>query len=334
MIKYIVILVLFLFSCKNDSDTKTNNQLKGQAFGTYYYITASDEENLSKLRPSIVNLIDSINQSMSTYVDTSIISKLNQNKSQEVDEMFLDVYECSKKIYRETDGYFDPTAGVLVNYYGFGSQMKDSSDIQLDSLKTLVGFDLLQRNGKMIKKKYKPIYIDFNSIAKGYAVDQFVNLLKNEGYKNFLIDIGGEVYANGIKKKDQNWKVGIDRPVKNNESSSRELSAKIKLKNKAMATSGNYRKYKINKDTGKETSHTINPITGEAKPSSILSASVIADKCMDADAYATTLMAMGHKKALHFLNDKSKIEAYLIYKSEDSKEKTFMTKGFKKLIID
>ena len=332
--KYIVILLVILCSCKNESDTKANNKLKGEAFGTYYYITSSDEENLSNLKPSIVNLIDSINQSMSTYVDTSFISKLNQNKSQEVDEMFLDVYESSRKIYRETDGYFDPTAGILVNYYGFGSQQKDSSDFKLDSLKKIVGFDLLQRNENTIGKKYKQIYIDFNSIAKGYAVDQFVSLLKNEGYENFLIDIGGEVYANGIKKKDQNWKVGIDRPVKNSETSSRELSVKIELQNKAMATSGNYRKYKVNKNTGKEIVHTINPITGKAKPSSILSATVIADKCMNADAYATALMAMGHKKAFHFLNDKSKIEAYLIYKPDDGKEKTFMTKGFEEIIVD
>ena len=332
--KYVVILIVLLCSCKSEPNNKGNNQLKGEAFGTYYYIKSTDDKNLSDVKPSIVNLIDSINMSMSTYIDTSIISKLNKNKSIEVDQMFIDVYESSRKIYRETDGYFDPTAGILVNYYGFGSQQKDSSDVKLDSLKKFVGFDLLQRNGNTINKKYKQIYIDFNSIAKGYAVDQFVYLLKNEGFDNFLIDIGGEVYANGIKKKDQNWKVGIDRPIKNSATSSRELSAKIKLQNKAMATSGNYRKYKVNKDTGKETVHTINPISGKATPSSVLSATVIADNCMNADAYATALMAMGNEKALHFLNDKSEIEAYLIFKSDDGKEKTFMTKGFKELIID
>lgn len=332
--KYIFILFVILCSCKNESGTKTNNKLKGEAFGTYYYITSSDDKNLSKLKPSINHLIDSINQSMSTYEDISIISKLNQNKSQEVDEMFLDVFETSRNVYKETDGYFDPTVGILVNYYGFGSQVENSTDIPLDSLKSLVGFDLLQRNGNVIKKKYKSIYIDFNSIAKGYAVDQFRNLLSSNGYENFLIDIGGEVYANGLKNKNQSWKVGIDRPIKNSKTSSRKLSAKIDLKNKAMATSGNYRKYRVNKENGNETVHTVNPITGEAKPSSILSATVIANECMQADAYATALMAMGYEKALQFLNGKPKIEAYLIYKNDNSNERTFITKGFKELIID
>ena len=332
--KYIIIFVVILCSCKTDQNKLSNQQITGEAFGTYYFIKSTDDKVLSNLKPSINQLIDSINLSMSTYLDNSIITKLNQNKRYRVDKMFLEVFRSSQHIYNETDGYFDPTAGILVNYYGFGSQQVDTSDVQLDSLKNLVGFDLLELEDDTITKKHKQMYIDFNSIAKGYAVDQFASLLKNKGYENFLIDIGGEVYAFGNKSKNQKWKVGIDKPRKNSETSTRELSVKIKLQNRAMATSGNYRKYKINEKTGKETVHTINPITAEAQPSSILSATVIADNCMNADAYATALMAMGYQKAIRFLNEKPEIEAYLIYKTKDSDEKLFMTKGFKNLIIN
>jgi len=334
VIKYIFIILILLVSCKKDSVSNRKDEIRGEAFGTYYYIKSADEKDLSKLKPSLLNLVDSINQSMSTYIESSMISKLNRQKSQQVDDMFIHVFDRSKYIYEDTNGYFDPTAGILVNYYGFGSQDKTSYNVSLDSLKKLVGFNLLHRDGNKIIKAYKQVNIDFNSIAKGFAVDKFVQLLKNKGFKNFLIDIGGEVYANGIKKKNKKWRIGIDQPKKNNNSGSRELSAKIKLQNKAMATSGNYRKFKINKKTKKELVHTINPITGKAEPSSVLSASVIADNCMTADAYATALMAMGYKKSTYFLKNKSDLEAFIIYKTKNGEARTYITKGFKKLIID
>lgn len=331
--KYIIILLIVFAGCSKSDGPSKKNELKGSAFGTYYYIKASDDKNIEALRPSIEKLIDSINNSMSTYQENSLISRLNRRNRSVVDRMFLDVFQKSKDVYERTNGYFDPTAGILVNYYGFGNQGSAGTEVGLDSLMEYVGFDLVERNGDTLVKKYEQVYIDLNSIAKGYAVDRFVKLLKENEYENFLVDIGGEVYAKGNKPNDEPWRVGIDKPIKLN-SSKRELSAKIELKDKAMATSGNYRKYKIDKETNKETVHTINPITGKAKPSSVLSATVIMDDCMSADAYATALMAMGHEKAIEFVKDKDLFEVYLIYKEKKGEEKTFISAGFEKMLID
>lgn len=332
--KYTVILIFILISCAQDTKNTEKGQLKGRAFGTYYYIRTTDESDIDHLRPSIEKLIDSINDSMSTYQESSLISQLNRGKKAVVDEMFLEVIKKSRTIHERTDGYFDPTAGILVNYYGFGSESQQDQEITLDSLREYVDLDLLEINGDTLIKEHKRIYIDLNSIAKGYAVDQFVRLLKDKGLKNFLVDIGGEVYAKGNKPNDKRWKIGINKPVKEEDPSERKLSAKVGLKDKAMATSGNYRKYKIDKKTNEETVHTIDPISGKAKPSSVLSASVIMDDCMSADAYATAIMAMGHEKAIEFIEEESLFEAYVIFKERNGQIKTYVTDGFKEMLKD
>ena len=332
--KYILfLLVLSLISCSKSSDPSEKDQLQGKAFGTYYFIKTTGKNNIDTLRPSIQELIDAINKSMSTYQENSLISRLNRREQLVVDRMFRDVFEKSKDIHARTNGYFDPTVGILVNYYGFGSKSQQNKGLDLDTLRKYVDLSLVELKGDTLIKEHEQIYIDLNSIAKGYAVDQFVKLLREKGYDSFLVDIGGEVYAKGNKPNGKPWKVGIDKPAKENPSK-RELSAKIRLKDKAMATSGNYRKYKIDKETGKETVHTINPVTGKAKPSSVLSASVIMNDCMSADAYATALMAMGHEKAIEFIEKESVFEAYLIYTGKDGEEKTYMTAGFEKMLID
>lgn len=324
-----LILLLFFISC---TDNPTTNQLRGEAFGTYYYIKTVDSD-LNDIRPKIEHLIDSINQSMSTYQSNSIISKLNNQKKAKVDEMFTDVFKASKEIYKKTGGYFDPTVGLLVDYYGFGSQKTDTN-LSVDSLKKYIGLDLLRLKGDTLFKEYQQTRVDFNSIAKGYAVDQFARLLNTYGIKNYLIDIGGEVVAKGHKSENKPWIVGIDQPVKSNSGDERKLTTRLSLTDKALATSGNYRKYKINKKTNQETVHTVNPKTGKAEPSSLLSASVMADKCITADAYATAFMAMGYKEAIKIIESESDVEAYLIYKTEDGKELTFISEGFKSSIID
>ena len=332
MIRVLLVLIIILSSCNENK--KSSNQLRGEAFGTYYYITSADDKDLDDIRPSIDNLVDSINESMSTYKRSSIISNLNRKKSHDVDEMFMTVFNRSKSIYEDTNGYFDPTIGVLVNHYGFGSEKKSSSDVGLDSLKKLVGFNKLSKEGNTIIKKFPQIHLDFNSIAKGFAVDKFADHLTHNGYKDFLIDIGGEIYARGKKNKDQLWTIGVDKPSKKNNTSTRKLSTKIGLQNKAMATSGNYRKYKVDSKTGKETVHTINPITGKAEPSDILSASIVAEDCMTADAYATAFMAMGQQKTMDFLDTNTYLDAFIIYRSNNGIEKTYVTKGFEQLMID
>lgn len=324
-----LILLLFFISC---TDNPTTNQLRGEAFGTYYYIKTVDSD-LNDVRSKIEYLIDSINQSMSTYQSNSIISKLNNQKKAKVDEMFTDVFKASKEIYKKTVGYFDPTVGLLVDHYGFGSQKTDTN-LSVDSLKKYIGLDLLRLKGDTVFKEYQQTRVDFNSIAKGYAVDQFARLLNTYGFNNYLIDIGGEVVAKGNKSENKPWIVGIDQPVKFNSGDERKLTTRLSLTDKALATSGNYRKYKIDKQSDKETVHTVNPKTGKAEPSSLLSASVMADKCITADAYATAFMAMGYKESIKIIESQSDVEAYLIYKTEDGNELTYISEGFKFSIID
>ncbi|WP_127846814.1 FAD:protein FMN transferase [Psychroflexus aestuariivivens] len=331
--KYILpILIFFLISCQEE-----NNEykvLQGNAFGTTYGIQFfSDAKAINE--KSIDSIFDKLNQSMSTYITYSDISKINSGyENIKVDDAFLEVFNSAKKIYNESEGYFDPTVGLLVNAYGFGPEGYDENftKTELDSLMTYVGFDKLRIQNRQVLSTKPHFYIDFNAIAKGYAVDRVAIFLEQNGIENYLVEIGGEVRVKGKNKRtDQLWKLGIDMPTENDE---RILKYATELSNEALATSGNYRKFRIDSATGNKFVHTINPKTGLAKKSNILSASIIAKTCMEADAYATACMAMGFSKAKIMVESLEEIDAFFIYINDEGEQKTFSTKGFQEKLIE
>jgi thiamine biosynthesis lipoprotein len=268
-----------------------------------------------------------MNQSMSTYWPNAIISKVNRDEPVTTDADFKKVFQTAKNIWQQTDGYFDPTVGALVNAYGFGpaKSLEQIDQAAIDSLLNITGFDKvsLLPDGT-IKKVHKNTYLDFNAIAKGYAVDALASLLQSLGYTQFLVEVGGELFASGLHpEKEKPWRVAIDHPKQD---ANRTFIATLPLQNQGMASSGNYRKFRTNA-SGKRYVHTVNPKTGETVQSNVLSTSVLAPSTMLADAYATALMAMPYEQGKTLISNLSAIEAMWVLAVNDSVQ-VVATPGF------
>ncbi len=314
--KRLFLLLLLFASCKN---APTRQQYTGAALGTTYSIIAYADEDL-ELDQSLSELFDQLNQSMSTYHPPSDISKINRGERVQVDSLFRFMFEKSAEINILTSGYFDPTVGILVDAWGFGAESLNAFNAtQVDSLLQFVGFSKLSlTDTNEIVKAYPGIRIDFNAIAKGYALDLIADLLVAKNSSNFLIELGGEIVTKGINLDSlTSWRVGIDDPqAKEGE---RSITRTITLTDESMATSGNYRKFRIDSLTGERYVHTINPLTGLAVPSSVLSASVIAPDCATADAFATAFMTMPLEDSKRLIAQEG-LSVFLIYADGDDFE--------------
>ncbi|MBW2960936.1 FAD:protein FMN transferase [Mesonia aestuariivivens] len=326
----IVLSILFLTACQQKNNKKF---FQGDALGTTYHITFFSDNELNWDK-GLDSIFEHVNKSLSTYLPNSDISKINKGDTTvQVDEMFKDVFLLSKDIFKSTDGYFDPTVGNLVNAYGFGAEnLNHITAKKLDSLFSLVGFQNYKLTpDNRIEKQLANSYLEFNSIAKGYTVDRLAVYLENNGVNNYLVELGGELRVNG-KNTDRNqaWRVGLDNPYQ--DELNREIIAVLEMKNQGLATSGNYRKFRVDSLTGEKFVHTINPKTGKAEKSNVLSASVLAKTCGEADAYATAFMAMGIDKAKEVLENEKAIDAYLIFTENDS-TKVFVTNNFQKQLM-
>jgi len=333
--------LIFIGSCVDNDKKKIEESsyqmIEGLAQGTSYHITFSDLKNRD-FQLQFDSLIEIIDLSMSTYIDNSRVSLCNNSES----NCFLDnhmskVLWKSYEVFYLTDGEFDPTVKPLIDFWGFGAGKitpHGSIDSSLvDSLLKYVGLEHLKlyntESGAVIEYmsardfdqsisygllKDGPTQLDFNAIAQGYTVDVICELLESKGVLNYLVEVGGEVRVKGKNGKGNYWKVGVDKPIEDNRGR-RPLQAALTLENKSIATSGNYRKFNI-KD-GIKYSHTISAKTGYPVTQQILSATVIADDCMTADAFATAFMVMGHKKAIKYLQEhKTEIQGYLIYSDD------------------
>lgn len=323
-------LLMVLMGC-SDHQTIIKNQNIGPALGTSYSIIYLDEKKLD-FQTEIDSVFQAVNQSMSTYWPDSDISRINRGDSLiKVDHMFQEVFRLSKKIHEASNGYFDPTVGTLVNAWGFGPQGQMNLDKTIiDSLLQFVGFDKvsLRQDGR-VWKQHPSIFFDFNAIAKGYAIDRLGEMLEEKGIENFLVEVGGEVLTKGQNTiSEKPWTVGIDDPQVE---FGRQLKKIIALQNKALASSGNYRKFRVDSLTGEKYVHTINPKTGYTKNAKVLAASVVAMTCAEADALATAFMAMDLEDSKNLLQNLPNVEAYIIYLDNKEKTQEFMTQGFTKL---
>jgi len=320
-------LVLLLLSSCNK---KQKLVLRGEAQGTTYQISYFDKENRS-FKHQIDSLFQAIDQSMSTYQDQSTISRWNRNETTEIDPYFKAVFTASQKVHKESQGYFDPSVGPLINLYGFGKDKKvNITTTKKDSVLKFVGMDKIQLNQFLLTKSDTRISLNFNAIAQGYTVDLIRDYLLKKGIQSFMVEVGGELYCNGTKPDGSNWIIAIDKPEQERGNDFQEY---IKLENEAIATSGNYRKVSVNKITGEKYVHTINPLTGEAGMSSLISVTIIHKQCIYADAYATAILSMGLEKGVKFLQNNPNIKAYLIYQ-KGSQLMTYSMNNFDDSIQD
>ena len=324
-----IIILLTVCACKQKSENII--KIEGEAQGTTYHISYLADEGIN-FKPDIDSILRKIDSSMSTYLPVSIISRINRNDSTAIpDAHFVKVFNKSMEISDKTDGYFDITVAPLINARGFGNSKKQKVDsATIDSLLRFVGFKKLSLSGNKIKKESPEVMLDFNAIAQGYSVDVIGDFLESKGIKNYFVELGGEVKAKGNKANKEEWKVGIDQPDDNSEAQ-RKIQAIIKLSNKALATSGNYRKFYV--ENGQKYSHIIEPKTGYTSKNNLLSASVVADDCMTADAFATAFMVMGLEKSKQFLeaNKALNLEVFFIY-DDKGEWKTYSSDYFKNRI--
>lgn len=308
------------------------HKINGETQGTTYNITYEDRE-YRDLKPKIEQLLHRFDLSLSSYIDESVITQVNNNVSNvKLDRYFKTVFNKSEEIYHITDGAFDITVAPFVNAWGFGSEAGITVDsAAIDSISKYVGMSNVELIGGKLNKQNPNIKIDVNAIAQGYSVDVVAEFLERKGVTNYLVEIGGELLAKGVNKKGKTWRIGIDKPIDNNFESGKHLQAIVEVAGKGLATSGNYRKF-YEKD-GVKYVHSINPKTGYPVQSRLLSTTVLADDCMTADAYATAFMVMGLEKTIMFLSQHKELDAYLIYGDENGGYRTFMTPGLKDKIV-
>ena len=323
------LLFLTLLSCQDDKAPYIH--LEGKAQGTTFNITYRDSLNRDFSKP-VDSLFRVIDKSMSLWDTTSIITGFNKNLPNiQADIHFTKVFNRSQEVSVQTSGAFDITVGPLVKAWGFSIKkgLPPPTSKQVDSLHQLLGFERVKlQNGKLLKPDAR-MEIDFNAIAQGYTVDVMADFLVANGIRHFLVEIGGEVRAQGQNEAHQTWRVGIDKPIENKENE-RPLQIVVSLNGKSLATSGSYRKFVIR--DGKKYSHAIDPKTGYPITHNLLSVSVIADDCMTADAFATAFMIMGVEESIKFAQA-NHLEVYCMYEDDKGKMQIKTTRGFDKFVV-
>ena len=313
-----VLVFVFILSCtpKKTHHTKSYYADSGIIFNTFLNVKYEASESLAD---KIYAELEAFGLSLNPFIPNSIVSKVNRNEDVELDLWFTTVFNKSMEVSTVSDGAFDVTVAPLINLWGFGFEHVDRiSQYAIDSIKQFVGYHRVHIENNRVIKTDPRIKFNFSAIAKGYACDVIASLLEREGVENYMVDIGREIVAMGKNPDGNCWRVGISKPEDDSTGYIDEIECIVRLCDKiGFATSGNYRNYYI-KD-GKKISHTIDPHSGYPSEKSILSATVICNDCMTADAYATAFMVMGVEEAVRIAEGIPEIKHYfLIYSDDDS----------------
>ena len=343
--------LLILVSCKQNRKSTNKIQsralsLAGQTMGTSYSIKYLSPTHIQPIKKKVIDsILISINEAVSTYEPNSTITRLNQSGKEGItvqlnkfpDQHFITNYFSALEVYENTEGYFDPSIMPLVNYWGFGYEGKnpvteiDSNEV--NRRLAYIGLDffepIISKNEIVFTKKDARSTLDFSAIAKGYAVDYLADFIETKSISSYMVEIGGEVKVKGLNNQGTPWKLGINTPEEN--AKYNDIQFVVSPKSKALASSGNYRIFHKIDDVSY--GHELNPKTGFPQVTDILSASVIHDQCMYADAYATAFMIMGLEKTLEYVRNNDEMEVCLIVK-EDGELTNIYSEGFGKYLLD
>lgn len=296
---------------------------EGHIFGTQYHIKY---KGTADLHNEIREALNEVDGSLSLFNKRSIMRAINENRDTTANTMFTEVFNLAQEVSRNTNGAFDITVAPLVNAWGFGHTSNSPVDSsRIEELRKYVGYSTVSLTNGKVTKKHPQTMLDCGAIAKGYGCDAVAHVLEQNGIKDYMIEIGGEVATKGFNDKGTAWNISISKPTENSTGTHNGHQTVISITGKAMATSGNYRNIRV--IDGKKYAHTIDPRTGYPVQHSLLSATVVADKCAIADAYATAFMVSGLEKALEICK-KQGIDAYFIYTDENGEIKTTNTEGF------
>lgn len=317
-------LGIILTSC---SSSKTPYlTMEGEKFNTTYRIIYQSDKDLTE---DILQTIDYFEQSLNNFNPNSLISMINKNETNVVDSMLKKVITTSQKISYETSGVYDITGSPYFQVWGFGTK-KDIKELptqeMIDSISEFVGYDKISIiSDSIVQKKDPRVSVHAVSLSKGYLCDLISYTLDNNNVSNYLIEFGGEIVCKGMNAKNHCWNIGINKPIEDSTSTIQDVQYVISLcDHKSLATSGDYRNYKIVE--GKKVAHTINASTGQPAHENILSATVLAPTCIEADAWATAFMAIGYEKALRILDTHPELSVIFSYVDNDNSIKTY-TRG-------
>ena len=283
----------------------------GQMLGTFLHIVAQTDVEPSEIYSRMMQLDSAAKASMSIFDEQSLLSRVNRGETDSLDSHIIYNLELARRVHLLSGGAYDVTIKPLTTAYGFAGKER-VSEVNIDSLLQFVGMDKVSVEGGRLVKADERVALDFNSIAKGYTVDLAANELEKMGVENYIVDIGGEVRCKGINKKGVAWRVGVETPFDGNQSNGEFIQQIISLSNCSMATSGNYRRYYLDKE-GRKVAHTIDPRTGQSVISELLSATVIAPTCAEADAYGTMFMALGKEAAIELARRMSEQGVYVYF---------------------
>jgi thiamine biosynthesis lipoprotein len=330
--KILTFFLLFISVAKRENVLPEPVVIEGKTMGTTYRVIYFDEPYRRNFKSSVDSLLLLLNSAISTYDPGSEISHFNRSTKGTKPESFFfyDILKKSKRVNRRSHGAFDPTVMPLVNAWGFGPEkLSSSTPTNIDSLKNLVGFNKVRVTKNRITKKRPGIQLDLGGIGQGYGADVIVQFLKERGVDDMLVELGGEGVALGSNlEKDKPWTIGILDP--NSTPDNQFFKAYVRLQNRAFTTSGNYFNYRI--IGGRKYGHTIDPETGHPVQHSLLSASVFAPACTDADAWATAFMVMGIERAIEKVKRLRDLDAIFIYSDDKGELKTYITAGISKQV--
>lgn len=324
----IVLLIVTIYTIIPKKEKIRLSHFTGQTMGTIRYNVKVVGSEKYQFQASIDSLLLNFNAALSTYIETSEISQFNKTNLATPSELMREVFEASQQVHKETNGAFDPTVGPLINRWGFGPDKKINTPdtLTIDSLLSLIGLSKVTYESGLLTKE-NGVYLDFSAIAKGQAVDEIGKWLETKGVNNYMVEIGGEVRCRGKNERDELWSIGIEDPTV--ETLEQKLFAIAKMEDRSLATSGNYRNYF--EEDGKMYAHIIDPRTGFTAKHTLLSASVFADNCMMADAYATAFMVMGLEESLALVERTEGLDAVFIFRSDDELD-VYITTGMTNLI--
>ena len=324
-----VLLIGTIIIIRQQHDTPYQKDT-GFVFGTIYHITYQSDENYQK---EIEAELKKVDQSLSPFNNTSIISRINRNENVEVNGMFKEVFTLAESISKDTQGAFDITVAPMVNLWGFGFKHGvPPTQEKLDSIRALVGYQKVSLKDGHIYKQHPQTMLDCSAIAKGYGSDVVAKFLKKKGILNYMVEIGGEIVVSGVSDKQVPWHIGINKPTDDSTNTNQELQDVLDITDIAMATSGNYRNFYYK--NGKKYAHTIDPKTGYPVQHNILSATVLAKDCATADAYATSFMVMGMDGTKKILERHPELCAYLIYSDAKGNNKIWYSPSIQKKILN
>ena len=319
---WLVVAIMVMTSCA-ERNGKEYVKSSGEMLGTFMQVTALSPVGVDRIYGRMMQLDKEAKASMSIFDEGSLLSRVNRNETDSLDQHIIYCLELARKVTAQSGGYYDVTVAPLVEAYGFAGKDR-TLKVNVDSLMEFVGIEKLRIEGERLVKSDPRVRIDFNSIAKGYVVDMAAEELESMGIEEYLVDIGGEVRCQGRNPKGGAWRVGIETPYDGNDTPGESIQQVISLTDCAMATSGNYRRFYID-EQGNKVAHTIDPRTGKSAVTDLLSATVIAPTCAEADAYGTMFMAMGAERAIELAKELAKdgIMVYFIVAGEGDTYKVY-----------